>query len=55
MFVTHDPVHEWTTVLAQPRTKIHIMLVTYKVSHIDIDTSREKVVDLPHHAKQACL
>ena len=35
--------------------KIHIMLATYKVSHVDIDTSCEKVEDLPHQAIATCL
>ena len=31
------------------------MLATYKVSHVDIDTSCEKVVDLPLKAICTCL
>ena len=51
--MTHDPVHEWTTVLAQrwePRVKIHITLAAYKLSDVDTDTSHEKVVDMAHQA-----
>ena len=56
--MTRDPVHAWTTVLAQhwePRIKIQVMLVTYKGCHVDIDTSCEKVMDLPLQAIRTCL
>ena len=37
------------------RIKIYIRLATYKGSHIDIDTSHDKVVGLPHQAVIICL
>ena len=48
-----DGLQYWDTLRTE--VQLYMQSTTYKVSHIDIDTSCEKVVDLSHQTIITCL